>query len=279
MSDPMAHHQESTDPRTNDELFTIALTDEDEDVAWRAIAQLQTRGDREIFDRACRLCRAEDARARSVGVDILGQLGVRFGQPGRAFHEETMALLLAMVAHEQDPHVLYCIAVALGHRQDPRAIGPLAALKNHPDAGVRFGVVLGVSCHEDDLAIQTLMELSADPDADVRNWATFGLGSQIDSDTPAIRASLVARLTDEDADTRGEALVGLARRQDQRMIEPLLKDLEDGYAGSLLVEAAAQIGDPRVYPALLRLRERWEGDKENWRYRELEEAIARYQPA
>jgi HEAT repeat protein len=133
----------------------------------------------------------------------------------------------------------------------------MAALKNHPDAGVRFGVVLGVSCHEDDLAIQTLMELSADPDADVRNWATFGLGSQIDSDTPAIRASLVARLTDEDADTRGEALVGLARRQDQRMIEPLLKDLEDGYAGSLLVEAAAQIGDPRVYPALLWLRERW----------------------
>jgi len=175
-------------------------------------------------------CAARRARGR-VGVDMLGQLGVRFGQTNRAFHEETMALLLALLDHEQDPSVLSSIAIALGHRQDPREIAPL-----------RFGVVLGVSRYEDEQAIQTLIHLSTDADAEVRDWATFGLISQIEVDTPAIRAALFARLSDEDADTRGEAMVGLAHRHNVRVVDPLLHDLEAGDAGSLLLEAAAESG-------------------------------------
>ncbi|HLZ62900.1 MAG TPA: hypothetical protein VKR06_38620 [Ktedonosporobacter sp.] len=45
------------------------------------------------------------------------------------------------------------------------------------------------------------------------------------------------------------------------MIEPLIKALEAGLSGSLLLEAAAEIGDPRVYPALVRLREGWDDEK------------------
>ncbi|MBO0784101.1 MAG: hypothetical protein J2P37_35290, partial [Ktedonobacteraceae bacterium] len=69
-----------------------------------------------------------------------------------------------------------------------------------------------------------------------------------------------------------------ARRHDQRMVERLLDDLESGEVGSLLIEAAAEMADPYLYPALLRLREAWKGDKENWRYQELEKAIAQCQP-
>ena len=271
------HQEEDSSTSTNEALLHMALTETDEDVAWRAIVRLQERGDRDIFERASELCQSRDARARRVGADILGQLGVRYLQPGRAFHEETMAVLLAMLEHEQEPHVLSSIAIALGHRQDTRAIEPLATLKNHPDERVRFGVVHGLSGHEDERAIQTLIELSADPDADVRDWATFGLGSQIETDTPAIRAALSARLTDDAADTRGEAMVGLARRHDHRMVEPLLHDLEEGRLSSMLMEAAAEIGDPHLFPLLLQLRGTWESDK-NWLYRELEEAIARCQP-
>lgn len=279
MSEHEPQRRHDADTRTNEELLHVALTEADEDAAWSAIAELQGRGDRDVFDRASRLCTAQDALARRVGADILGQLGVHAGQAGRAFHEETMAVLLAMLEHEQDPRVLHAIAIALGHRSDPRAIGPLAALKHHPDELVRYGVVHGISGHEDELAIQTLIELSTDPDADVRDWATFGLGTQIGADTPAIRAALFARLTDDDGDTRGEAMVGLARRHDQRVIEPLLNDLEAGWSGSLLMEAAAEIADTRLYAILLQRREEWIDDKENWLYKELEEAIARCQPA
>ena len=133
------------------------------------------------------------------------------GQPGHAFHAETIATLLKILEREQTPQVLNSIAVALGHRRDPQAIEPLIHFKSHPDAFVRLGVVHGLRDHEHALAIQTLLDLSTDLDTDVRDWATFGLGSLIDVDTPAICAALLARLRDEDGDTRGEAMVGLAR--------------------------------------------------------------------
>ena len=184
-----------------------------------------------------------------------------------------------MLEQAQEPGVLYSVAVALGHRQDPRAIEPLVGFKDHPDDLVRYGVVYGLLGHENALAVQTLIELALDPDADVRDWATFGLGSLLDADTPAIRAALFARLADGDSDTRGEAMVGLARRHDHRIVEPLLNELEAGQFGSLLIEAAAEIGDSHLYPVLVRLREEWEGDKDGWLYQELEETLGKCQPA
>lgn len=260
--------------KTNEELFAIALTAEDEDEAWSAIAELHTSGSQYVFERACQLCVSADANERRVGADILGQLGT----PDHIFPAETLALLLNMLAQEQEPEVLYAIAVALGHRGDPRAIGPLVALKQHPDALVRDGVVYGLMGHEDELAIQTLIDLSSDPETHIRDWATFSLGSQIESDTPAIREALIARLADEDSVVRGEAMVGLAHRGDRRMIEPLLNDLNAGLFGSLAAEAAAEIGDERLYQPLVQVREEWQGEKNDWLYKELEEAIERCRP-
>lgn len=75
---------------------------------------------------------------------------------------------------------------------------------------MRYAVVFGLFGIDDDLAVQTLIELSADVDPQVRDWATFGLGVQIDRDDPAVRHALMARLEDPDIDTRGEAIRGLA---------------------------------------------------------------------
>lgn len=263
------------DTRPNEVLLHVALTEADEEVVWRAIAALHLRGGRDVFEHACKLCASPEAHERRVGTDILGQLGT----PNHTFPEETLAVLLGMLEREQEPDVLNSIAVALGHRCDPRAIEPLVRLKKHPDKRVRYGVVFGLLCQKDELAILTLVELSRDLDIDVRDWATFGLGSQIEADTPAIREALVARLADEDETVRGEAMVGLARRHDRRMVDPLLTDLEAGWFGSLLTEAATEIGDPRLYPVLVRLREEWEGDKNDWLYMELEEALEKCQPA
>ncbi|MGL6341154.1 MAG: HEAT repeat domain-containing protein, partial [Waterburya sp.] len=91
-------------------------------------------------------------------------------------------------------------------------------------------------------------------------WATFGLGSQIDTDTPAIRQALWQRLINEKTDQDetyeiyGEALVGLAIRKDERVIEFLLKEFNSGCVGYLALEAAEEIGDSRLYSALVNLR-------------------------
>jgi HEAT repeat protein len=262
------------DPRTTDELLRIALTlltattDEDEHIAWDAISALHYRATREVLDAARTFCESDDPGKRQVGTDILGQLGV----PDRAFPEECLPILLALLAEEQDADVLHSIGVALGHLCDPRAIEPLVNLKGHPDPDVRYGVVFGLLTHENDLAIRTLIELSCDPANKIRDWATFGLGSQIDTDTPEIREALFARLADEDPTTSGEAMVGLAHRKDPRVVEAIIRDLEAGYEGTLIAEAAEEIADPALVPYLVRARETW--DAEDWVMRSLDDAIA-----
>ena len=81
-------------------------------------------------------------------------------------------------------------------------------------------------------------------------------------DTPALRDALAGRLADEDDDARCEAMVGLARRGDPRVIPPLLKALASESVWALEVEAASLIGDPRLYPELVALRGWWDVDEE-----------------
>jgi HEAT repeat protein len=134
--------------------------------------------------------------------------------------------LLLVVVGEDSAKVLGSIGFACGHLHEPGCIEALLHLKQHRDADVRYAIVHALSGHEDGRAIQALIELSSDDDKDIRNWATFGIGSQIETDTAEIKNALFSRLQEEDAEIRGEALVGLARRQDERVVAPLLKELE-----------------------------------------------------
>ncbi|HAA29453.1 MAG TPA: hypothetical protein DCE56_19350 [Cyanobacteria bacterium UBA8553] len=246
------------DSRTTEELIKFALTEEDEGAVWETVEILQFRGNSEVFEAAQKLCESNSPKERQLGVDLLGQLGI----PDKTFPDESLAILLKLLDIEKDSNVLYSIGIALGHIQDSRAIPPLAKFKNHPNSDVRFGVVIGISCQENELAISTLLELSSDEDEEVRNWATFGLGSQIEADTVEIREALFQRLVEEDHEIRGEALVGLARRRDERVIEPLIKELSSDSVGVLAVEAAQEIGDARLYSALMQLKEWWNLDKD-----------------
>ena len=109
--------------------------------------------------------------------------------------------------------------------------------------------------HQDQRSIDGLICLTMDSSVEVRDWATFGLGSMTEQDTPMLRQALLARLDDLDDIVRGEALVGLARRQDERVIEPLRRALESGtykngisdYAGEVL----AELQDLEKYPQLM----------------------------
>jgi len=97
--------------------------------------ELHLRGGRDVFEHICKLCASLETRERRVGADVLGQLGT----PNHTFPEEALAVLPGMLEREQEPEVLHSVAVALGHRRDPRAIEPLVCLKKHPDARVRHG--------------------------------------------------------------------------------------------------------------------------------------------
>jgi HEAT repeat protein len=244
------------DPRVTDELIRFALNEVDEDAAWDAVVVLHLRATPEVLAAAQGLCGSAVAKERELGANILGQLGV----PDRAFPEECFQTLSGMLASENDPEVLEAIAGACGHLNDARVVEFLAPLRRHADAEVRLGVVHGMSRHEDALAIGSLIELSKDENEDVRDWATFELGSMIETDTLEIREALVERLMDKHDGARGEALVGLARRKDTRVFTPLLDELKSASVSLLALEAAEQLADPRLVPALTSLKEGWDGD-------------------
>lgn len=241
------------DPRSNEELIQTALTTEDNEAYWDATAVLWYRPHDQVLDISRRLLTSGEAKERVLGAHILSS--AESIPP-----DESLALLLPLLEVDQDAEVLGAIGFALGQIGDPRAIAPLSQLKDHLDAEVRYGVVQGLLSHEDDQAVAILTELSADPDVKVRNWTTFGLGLVEEVDTPAIRAALWARITDENDEVRAEALEGLALRSDQRIVEPLVQELagvEDEVWPPLYraaVEAGTRLGDPRLYDALVRLR-------------------------
>jgi HEAT repeat protein len=245
------------DPRSVDELITFILSCPDEDVGWDAVQALQWRGSREALDLAFGLCRSLCTIERRTGADILGQLGI----PNGAFAEERVRILLMMLEKEEDHDVLQAILVALHHLGRPEAVVPAARFRHHVDPDVRHAAVLALMGHEDSEALCGLVELTKDPEVHVRDWATFALGSRSEVDTPELREALVERLADGDGDTRAEALVGLARRGDRRMLPALRKELASDSVGRLAVEAAALIGDPALHPLLVALRDWWDVDE------------------
>lgn len=245
------------DSRSTEELINIALTEEDENVSWDAIASLQFRGTYEVLIAAQKLCKSSNIEERELGANIIGQLGI----PDRTFPEESVSTLLTSLKNEQNTDVIKSILMALGHYSDLKAIEAIVALKAHSSADVRYGVAVSLP-YENELAINTLIELTSDIDRDVRDWATFGLGSMIETDTKEIREALFKRLIEEENDYEiyGEALVGLAIRKDERVILPLIQELSSDEVGDLALEGAAEIGDPRLYPFLLEVKEWWSGN-------------------
>lgn len=195
---------------------------------------------------------SDDPVERATGCDLLGHAS----DQNDAVRAETAAALVALAERETEGCVLWSLARAIERTYDQRAVPVLAALAGHPDAEVRqrvassfAGVVTGLPDGPD---IRALITLTRDKDQEVRNWATFTLGFQAEVDSPAIRAALWERTTDDNADAREEGIRGLARRHDLRVV-PLLAELLNNPKGAhVLTFSAAQImGIPDLLPALL----------------------------
>ena len=231
-----------------DELYALARSSEDEESYWAVVSELHTRVNDHTFRIADVLCDSLAVGERCLGADVLGQLGAaEDATPAESpFASASGRVLLRLIEEDDEPAVLSSAAIGLGHLRDERAIDRLAALVAHASPEVRRAVVHGLMGYDDDRAVHALVRLSGDDVASVRDWATFALGVQIERDTPEVREALAARLDDEDANTRDEAIRGLALRGDERAVEPALAADPTPEIEEAIEQLARATGDPRL---------------------------------
>jgi HEAT repeat protein len=261
------------------DLFSRAAVDLDsddlspsEDPTGRiAIGQLHRIASREVLDGALALCGDSDPINRQIGADVLAQLGHSRRGFEPVFVEERVAGLLGLLAAESvgsgDSRVLNAACVAFGHLRDARAVPALLDLRLHEHEDVRRSVAFGLSSYDVPEAINGLIALSTDPVDDVRDWATFGLGQLIKSDTPAIRAALRARVKDSCLDVRNEAIEGLAERGDEAALPALIGELSCGNISSGLLDAATKLATLELCEALRKAETfglAWDDGKQRW---------------
>ncbi len=226
----------------------------DDPTGWYSIGRLHRIANREVLDAALAHCGDPDPLKRRIGAAVLAQLG--HSHPGfePIFVEERVNGLLMLLDAEQkgagDTGVLGAVCTAFGHLHEARAVPVLLDLKSHPHEDVRHSVAFGLSSYDVPEAINGLIALSADPIEHVRDWATFGLGQLITSDTPAIRSALRARLDDPYLDARNEAIEGLATRRDPLVAPVLIRELVSGNVSLGLLDAAAALATPDLCDAL-----------------------------
>jgi hypothetical protein len=216
---------------------------------WNCVYELHVRGNDEVFQQAEKLCRNTGTTEKILGIDILAQLGIG----DKPYRGKSLTIIRSFLDPQTNPKILNSALVAIGHLQnsdDTKGIRKISAFADHKSEDVRFGVVRALMTHEDRVSITTLIRLTRDKSAEVRDWATFALGSQIDTDTPAIRKALIGRLDDSDCDTRCEAILGLAIRKDKRVLHVLQQELMKSSPTSLIFEAAEEYGDKSLLPLI-----------------------------
>jgi len=219
------------------------------------------------LDTGLALLRSPDPVERTVGCDLLGEL---CAPDDHGWGPQVAAALVVLAGAEEDAGVLASMARAFGRTGSPSGAPVLIWLSAHPQARVRLqaaaalyfcgldaGVPRGPSGPDPELVHRILVGLMGDPDPEVRNWATFELGTQTTMDGRDIRDALFRNTSDRDPDTRDEAILG---RRDPRAVDVLVRRLREPGVGTMAVEAACYVGDPRLLPALQPLADSWDVD-------------------
>ena len=244
----------------------LIVSQEDSDPEWeersRIVATLQMRGDEETFEMAKNWCASPNATERELAADLLTQFGAgaQKNDGNVRFPSAHLTVpLLEKLIDDPDARVIASAVHGLGWNSASDAVLARPSLAKHSSHRVRFAVACSLDGAESKAAIDILLALAQDDDDDVRDRANWVLqGSRID--TPEIREVLFGNLSDRQTDTRCEAMVGLARRKDARVIPYIQEELAADSVFYIAIEAAGHIASPDLAESLERLRARSDTD-------------------
>jgi HEAT repeat protein len=223
-----------------DDLFAQTMEGAYEDDApWQAVQSLRRTGTRQVFEKAAEWTKSSVPLMRARGLDVLAQLGTTVEHPSNNLPLEVYDLVTEVLETEHELQPLSSAIAALGHLGDQRAIPLIASHQSDSRSDVRFTVACALGSFPNDaLSVATMITLSEDGDDDVRDWATFELGVLGDVDSAQVREALCRRLNDSDLDAQEEAISGLAKRHDARILPIIIPALEKSPVSGRVVQAA-----------------------------------------
>mgnify|MGYP003520980937 CR=1 FL=1 len=234
---------------TDEKIISRLINNKTGKSRWENIGTLRQRPSEELFLKCVELTKSDNTKIRKIGIDILAQLG----SSPRPFLKETLKIYFELLEVETDPDVLMSLFYSIGHNNDEldkEQIDKICSFIDNENSWVKEGLVYALLGIDNLTAIETLIKLSSDKLSHIRNWATFGLGTQIERNTKAIREALWERVNDKHQETKLEAIVGLAKRKDNRVNEVIKREIIDGEYGTLLFEAILEIKDNEFLPLL-----------------------------
>lgn len=117
----------NTNSRTVDEVIDTALDRNSSQEGFEeALSALRYSKTDEVFEKAEALCKSDKPQARTLGVQILGQLG----ESERTFCHQSCKVLMDLLMHETSVDVLAAIGWGLGHLNVDFPLEQLIVLKS-----------------------------------------------------------------------------------------------------------------------------------------------------
>lgn len=231
-----AHRVAEEQPWRYDDFLEIA------DTYWRLPGAIET---------AAAGASGAVGRQRIAVVDLLGRA------PSSAERRGAVQALLLVLSLSDDDDLTAAVIDALGVLGRESALPALLRAASSDVVQVRASAAAALasvlSDPLDHVTRTTLLGLLDDEDEDVRDWAAFCFRSTTEWDSEEVRYVLRARCVDADPDVRQEAVRALAQRGDETAAAFVDSMLRDGETADLVVAAAADTGDARLFPALRRL--------------------------
>mgnify|MGYP005992427999 CR=1 FL=1 len=250
----------------SEKIFDRLVNNKSQKTYWNNISELRKRATEEIYDQAYELAKSQNDKNKIIGIDVLAQLGF---EP-RIWQQKTVALYFKLLENGQNDDVLFSLLFGISHNNEnltEKQVVKLTELKNSKNKDIRYSLVHALSTIENPKAIETLIELSEDTFSSIRNWATFGIGTLIAKNDDQILNALWKRTKDKHQETKLEAIVALANRNEIEVKAQIIAELKNGEYGTLLFDAINTLKDKDFIPYLesnLKSAKKDSGIKEEW---------------
>lgn len=160
-------------------LIEKAYNAKTENNYWNQITELRKFVNDEMISESFKLIDSDDWKCKQIGIDVLCQLG----QKRKIFIKELFDKIFNILETSINKKLICASLFAVGHNNTylkPKQIKELEKFQNSKSKDIRYALTFCLLGVENDKATKMLIKLAQDRSPQVKDWATFGLGTQID---------------------------------------------------------------------------------------------------